>query len=565
MKDEQAGKSNLYQSIFVVLCVVFFIFLGVIQLSPPGQGDGNEGPADFSTERALKYLEPMVQKPHPLNTPEKEKVRDYLVDCLKNMGLKPEVQADTHHSTRRNITWKLENVIVKLEGKESTGAILVVAHYDSVPTAPGAADNGAAVAALLESIRALKTLPALKNDVIFLFSDGEEYGLLGAKLFANKHPWMKDVAVVLNYEARGSRGPSLMFETNENNGWFIAQFARSAPYPRAYSWAFEVYKRMPNNTDFTVFRRKGLNGLNFAFIGGMRHYHSMMDNFENLDRRSLRHHGENLLPLLKRMGDQNLENTSEENRVYFSIFNTLVNYPTAWSYVFLIVIAGIFIYIMVYGIKRKELKISRVLSGSLRVLLLLVVTSALIYLLWGQVKVVDPGYRAQFLHSPYHSDDYNGFYVTALSLVSASVFLFALMWFFKQMPEQDLMAGALVWFFLLGIVTGVLVPGGGYLFAWPLFFGSIVLWIRLKKPETSWGYTAGICFLSLPAILMIVPNFCLLVDALGLKTAFASSNFLLILLLSLLVLPFKIVLRSFRWYFPAVLLVIGTGMLIFHP
>ena len=104
---------------------------------------------------------------------------------------------------------------------------MLVAHYDSVPGGPGVADDGAGVAAIIETVRALKEMKPLQNDVIILLTDGEENGMLGAKAFVEDHPWVKDVGLVLNFEARGNKGPSFMFETSDNNGWIVKEFVEA--------------------------------------------------------------------------------------------------------------------------------------------------------------------------------------------------------------------------------------------------------------------------------------------------------------------------------------------------
>ena len=135
---------------------------------------------------------------------------------------------------------------------------------------PGAGDNASGVAVVLETLRAIKAGPLLDRDVIVLIDDGEEAGLLGANLFVDEHPWATDVGVVLNFDARGVSGPSIMFETSDKNGWLIHQFAIASPRPVATSVSMDVYRIMPNDTDLTVFKRAGFAGLNFAFVGGSR-------------------------------------------------------------------------------------------------------------------------------------------------------------------------------------------------------------------------------------------------------------------------------------------------------
>jgi len=108
-------------------------------------------------------------------------------------------------------------------------------HYDTVPHSFGAADDGSAVATLLETARALTSSPALRRDVTFLFTDGEELGLLGAQGFAQEHPWRGEVGLVLNFDARGTSGTATTFETSASSA--VTALARC----------------IPNGTDLTAF------------------------------------------------------------------------------------------------------------------------------------------------------------------------------------------------------------------------------------------------------------------------------------------------------------------------
>ena len=206
----------------------------------------------------------------------------------------------------------VQNIVAKLEGTANTRAVLLVAHYDAAPYSLGASDDGAAIASLLETLRALKASAPLKNDVIFLATDGEEIGLLGASAFVQQHPWAKDVGVVLNFEARGDHGPSIMFQTSDGNGWLIDELAETVSRPVANSLSADIYKLLPNETDFTVFKQAGMNGLNFAYIEGVASYHSSLDNMANLDERSLQHHGMYALALARRLWELRPEWTNQQ-------------------------------------------------------------------------------------------------------------------------------------------------------------------------------------------------------------------------------------------------------------
>lgn len=102
------------------------------------------------------------------------------------------------------------NVVARIRGTSSTGAIALNAHYDSGATGPAASDNGSGVVTALETVRAILAGEPLRNDVIVVFSDAEEHGDLGAAASNQQHPWASDVRLALNFEAQGSGGPVLL-------------------------------------------------------------------------------------------------------------------------------------------------------------------------------------------------------------------------------------------------------------------------------------------------------------------------------------------------------------------
>jgi Zn-dependent M28 family amino/carboxypeptidase len=194
-------------------------------------------------------------------------------------------------STDTQQTSTATNLLGKLNGTDSDKTVLLVAHYDTVANSPGAGDNTSSVAALIETTRALKARGPSKNNIMVLFSDNEEAGLYGAKAFVHSPDLSKDIGIVLNFDARGSSGPSLMFETSSHNEWLIREFSIAAPYPVASSLMYSIYRTLPNDSDFTIFKDAGFPGFNFAFIDGYNVYHTPQDTVERLDERSVQHHG----------------------------------------------------------------------------------------------------------------------------------------------------------------------------------------------------------------------------------------------------------------------------------
>jgi acetylornithine deacetylase/succinyl-diaminopimelate desuccinylase-like protein len=253
------NKNHIFINIIVVLVVIISAIYSLYLFSPPEAVSKDAPLSSFSAERAMKHVREMCQKPHLIGTEEHGRVREYIVSEAKKLGLAAEIQETTavHYYHHRLIIGRVSNVIAILKGTDSSKGVLFVGHYDSVLHAPGAADDGSAVAAMLETARALTHSTPLKNDIIFLFTDGEEVGLIGAKAFVAEHPLLKNPGVVFNLEARGNTGTSVTFEVSSDNGWIMKEYAKAVPYPFAASIMYEVYKRMPNDTDFTIFKKAG--------------------------------------------------------------------------------------------------------------------------------------------------------------------------------------------------------------------------------------------------------------------------------------------------------------------
>jgi len=306
------------------LTLALLVGVGLVSSSRTGLPrpvPANAPDSAFSSARAMAILTEIARLPRPVGSPEHARVRQLLIERLRGLGLETEVQtapalAQTTELARGAT---VRNIVARLPGTASTGAVLITAHYDSRELAPGAADDGSGVVTILEALRALRTGPALRNDIIVLLTDAEEEGLLGAQAFVDRHPWIDDVSVVLSFEARGSGGPSIMFETNEENGWIVHALKDFDPKPFTNSMAYEVYRRMPNGTDFTEFKRVGKQGLNFATLDRAWTYHQPTDRPENLSESTLQHHGLRALAALRYLGGADLGTVNAPDAVYFSV------------------------------------------------------------------------------------------------------------------------------------------------------------------------------------------------------------------------------------------------------
>ena len=95
-----------------------------------------------------------------------------------------------------------------------------------------AADDAHGVGVILELLRVLRDEPR-QAPLAAIFTDGEEAGLLGARLLP-EHPRFAELGVALNVEARGTTGAGRMFETSDGNAALVAAYA-AAPRPSVFN------------------------------------------------------------------------------------------------------------------------------------------------------------------------------------------------------------------------------------------------------------------------------------------------------------------------------------------
>jgi hypothetical protein len=457
------------------------VILGLSGAWLPAPLPSQAPPAQFSAERAWQHVSAIARKPHNAGTEENLRVRAYLVAELSKLGLTPRVLPATNNGVH------LGNIYAEIAGSEGRRpVVLLVTHYDSVPSGPGAADCASGVATLLETSRALRASSPLRNGIALLFTDGEELMMPGARAFVRDYPELwHDARVVLNLEGRGNHGPVLMFEASSGAARLIAQLSEHCPYPIACSYSREVYRRLPNDTDFTEFLKVGCAGMNFSFVGGLEYYHSPRDTPENLSRRTLQHYGSYLLPLVTAFGQANISDLdglkAAGESTFFPLWRgCLVQYSQrlatalAWLTPALFV-AGLWC-------RRRSLRPGRAL-GSLFI-------AALTFLL-----SVGLGFLAvKLLRRAYHPAGQGLFviglpfaegYLAVLVLAAAVVTLALNTWVLRRLTSEERLAGAMIPWLILTLVTAWYVPGASYLFLWPALLGTLALFLPAGEAITA--------------------------------------------------------------------------------
>ncbi|WP_281979588.1 M28 family peptidase [Tenacibaculum mesophilum] len=521
-------SSRNYLAVLIIILTVYWSFYTIL---PSATFSKKEISAtEFSIDNALYHLKNISQKPHHTGSEEHKNVQNYLVQELQKLNLEPEIQYQTAINKKWRAATTTENIIAKIKGTENGKALLLLTHYDSNPhSSLGASDAGSGVVTILEGIRAyLAANKTPKNDIIILFSDAEELGLLGAQAFVENHPWAKDVGLVLNFEARGSGGSSYMLmETNGKNKTLLTEFLNANPnYPAANSLMYGVYKKLPNDTDLTVFREKGnINGFNFAFIDDHFDYHTEQDSYERLNRETLLHQADYFTTSLNYFANADLTNlNSDTDYIYVNFpFTKLLTYPFSWVLPMLIIAFLLFIVLVVIGIYKKKMTAMGVLKGFIPYLVSLVLCIVISYGLWQLLLIIHPQYTDIL-----HGFTYNGYqYIIAFVLLNLWI-LFKVYNKLKEAKAIDLLIAPITFGLVINVLIYMNLPGAGF-FIIPVFASLFILAILLFMNINKASRAALFAIISIPTIYMIAPMIQLFPVALGLKTLFISAILLVFL------------------------------------
>ncbi|MDJ0974408.1 MAG: M28 family peptidase [Planctomycetota bacterium] len=483
----------------------------ILLAAPPAPKPEADPPEGFSAGRAMLHVERIAVRPHPWGTAANRLVRDYVRAGLERHGF--EVRVERSHA---GLPAPVENVVALKRGTDSTGLVVLCAHYDSVAAGPGAGDDGAAVGALLETARALSEAPSLRNDLLLLVTDGEEAGLLGAKAFTRADPLADAVSVVLNFEARGISGRSLMFETSPGNRDLVAHYAAVMGRPAACSLMTAFYRIMPRTTDFAIFRKADYAGLNFAFIGGAVHYHAPTDTPANLSPASVQHHGNAMLGLARRLGNADLRTLEhDEDATYFDVLGlAFVQYPLwlDWPLTGLCVLA---ILLVLWRARRRGTLDGRGFGygawTGVRILAsCAIVAGAMGYvLLQGLAAHVSRGAEATT------SDPWFFAAFACLFLAAATGWT---AWAARRGHGHGVIAGVLALWGLVLVAATAFLPGASFLFLWPLVFALPAIDAALGARVPSWAAAPF-----LPLVVLGAPLGLLLLQGMGLTLAMVHA------------------------------------------
>ena len=409
-------------------------------------------------------------------------MRSRLIVALRQLRLAPIVRdqfACNELFKQRGVSCARVRNVIAILGPGKGKALLLNAHYDSVPAGPGASDDGMGVATLLEVGSILKDRP-LRRPVVLLFNEGEELGLVGARAFL-ADPLSRNVDSLINLEARGVRGPVNMFETSRPNAGPINVFAAAVKNPVANSLSTDVYRLMPNYTDVNSFSERGWLTLNLAPIGNETRYHSAGDDLAALDAATLQHMGDQTLALAETLatGTPHAENGES---IFMDIAGRgLIRLPLVAGAVLLL---GLFLTFLVLSIRDGGLP-----RGMGVMLGTLTGSGSLTWIALMLMGAFRPGmfWRAEPIWT--HLAAY------ASTILTGTVLLATVN---SALAKKQLRTAYWLFLVAIGCLVGLAAPGGIIFFIFPpLIAAAGILLARWWKPAELVGSALAILFLYL--------------------------------------------------------------------
>lgn len=444
----------------------------------------------FSAGRALPHLAEIAKEPHPQGSAAQARVRDYLAAQLALYGLEVEIQQ----------AGGLDNVTARLRGSDSTGAVVILAHYDTEASSPGAGDNGSADSALLEVARAAAAGPGLKNDIIILFDDGEEWPdiFAGTKAFVRRHPWMKDVRIAISIDTAVAGPISTNVVGPTENGWLVQVL--SGAYTGG-AWTSFSGGGQYNSEPFSD---AGIQVLALEDNYPFRQQHTAEDTPAIIRPSSLQQMGEQTLSIARALGNSDLSNPRGEQETFFAVpFLGLMHYPQAWSLPLAVSASVLLLLALGLALWRKLISV----RGTLTAMAVILVMAAAVVLGISALKPLLPGIfgwrTAQWPEWPEVIPPYGWIAAAGLDFLALALFTGCYILARRWSKRADFSFSGLVPFCGAAIFLAANEPRTAYAFLWPVIIGAVG-WIITALPARRAGRWLEDAAALLPALALSV-------------------------------------------------------------
>jgi hypothetical protein len=274
----------------------------------------------FSEQNARAHIDQLAGTigSRPVASDANRRAREYLIDQLRFFGYAVRVQETDAERAEIGLTAHVQNIIAIIPGARPE-ALGLVAHYDSRATSPGAGDDGLGVAVAVECARLMAARRDRRHSVMVLLTDAEEDGLMGAAAVVRDPEVRSRLRAYINLDAIGTDGPVPLFETGPGNAWIVQTWARAAHPPHGGSYQLEVYRRLPNDTDFSMLKQLDVPGLNFGAVGNGYVYHTPRDTPDRVTSRAILEMGATALATAEALDGTDLSARSPTQAVYFDL------------------------------------------------------------------------------------------------------------------------------------------------------------------------------------------------------------------------------------------------------
>ncbi len=538
--------------------IVYFIYFVVIVLAAylsicnlPFVGQKTLQNSEFSAQRVSATIAEISREPHSIvDTIAKARVRDYLVQELESLGANVNIYHYDSIKYKRGGYFGIDNVFAEfkpLVANDSTQYITLIAHYDSrdflivdkkMVRSKGAADDGYGLGISIELTRLATLYRSQWNQGLrILFTDAEENGLNGIKSALNHNSEIfENSNLVINIEARGVKGPAMLFETSNNNSQLMDLYA-FATNKSGFSLSTKIYSILPNYSDFTVLK-DSIAGFNFAVLDNLKYYHTDLDNYNNISLKSIYHYGVQLSPIVKEylVNKKYADNDifiSESSKVFFSypILGYFSFTKTGYWVINILVYILFALILFLFG-RRKDVKLSKIGLYSILVMFVMAFASLLGYAV-SNIAAKAYSYDYSFMQLAYIPND-NTITVGVIGFM-ALVIILCFLYFKDKLRQAREMLFGLMFVNLVFSILGLVVIEENFLFFVPLsvlIAGS--LFTLIKEPI--------IAILPVGIILSINVSFVgyILYIALSFGALVAVLPFVVLNLMNIVILPFAL-------------------------
>ena len=517
-----------------LLLVIAAAALGLSVLFTSPAPDNNVPAAEFSALRAAEDIKVIAREVHTNNDTEAiSAVREYLAATLRDIGLEVEMRTyekdyeKAEHGHGTHVT--AVDVCGTLRGKAGR-SILLVAHYDSnpglgtgeAPGSHGASDDAYGVSVILETLRCIAARGNIQNTIRVVFTDAEETSMLGSEAIA-ADPEYNALAsdAVFNIESRGLSGPSILFETSVNNESLVRFYAANNPHPASWSLATDVYRIMPNYTDFTAFIEQGMQGLNFSNLHKIEDNHTPRDIYENISLSAIQDYGEQVLPLVYAFASGNAPDTFEATRdmAWFTLMRgILISFPAFMNWAWLgLALLSLAAYVIAAH-RREKLKLRHLLRAVVYLGMAIAIAAVGTGIAWLLAQLFGLPYNLMNLVG---LPGFEGITIALIALVMLLLTLYMRGRIIKRgRTFAEMTAPAILLSVLLAAVFTVLLPGGAFLFSFGAIFASIFGLLALRHPTFSLFTGFVSVWIAAPVVALLL--IALTPGALGIVLMFAS-------------------------------------------